>query len=341
MNIAKPLAAIVACAVVGARANAADEALIAAAKKEGQVTWYTTQIINQFARPAAEAFEKKYAIKVNYIRGDSVELAVRLLNESRAGRVQADVFDTTSALVGLKREGLIEPWLSEAAKRLPKQYRDADGYWVATNVFVHTPAFNTNLVPRGGEPRTWADLLDPKWKGKMAWTGHATSSGAPGFVGVVIAEMGEAKGTAYLRELAKQGVTQLGGSARAAVDQVIAGEYAIALQTFNHQPVVSARAGAPVDFIAMNPSLAVFSVASLAKGALRPNAGKLLAEFLVSEAGQKLFQQADYIPVDPDVPPLEARLRPDGEKFRATFMTPEQIDANMPRWAALFKEIFR
>jgi iron(III) transport system substrate-binding protein len=322
-------------------AIAADDALISAAKKEGQVTWYTTQIVNQFSRPAAEAFQKKYGIRVNYVRGDSVELAVKLVNEGRAGRVQADVFDSTSALPAVKREGLVMQWIPESAKRLPKQFSDSEGYWVATNVFIHTPAFNTNLIPKGSEPKTWQALLDPKLKGKMAWAGHATTSGAPGFIGLVLHEMGEEKGTAYLRELAKQNIVQLGGSARAAVDQVVAGEHAMVLQAFNHQPVISARRGAPIDWIPMNPAMGVLSVASLTKGGANPNAAKLLVEYFISEEGQKLFQSADYIPVDPGTPPLEPSLRPDGQKFRAVYLTPEEIDEAMPRWYQMFKDMFR
>ena len=328
-------------AVTLSSATAADDALIAAAKKEGQVNWYTTQIVNQFSRPAAEAFQKKYGIRVNYVRGDSVELAVKLVNEGRSGRVQADVFDGTSALAAVKREGLVLRWIPESAKRLPKQYWDSEGYWVATNIFIRTPAFSTNLISRGSEPKTWQDLLDPKLRGRMAWAGHATTSGAAGFVGLVLHEMGEEKGMAYQRELAKQNIIQLGGSARAAVDQVVAGEYPMVLQAFNHQPVISARRGAPIDWIPMNPAMGVLSVASLAKGGANPNAAKLLVEYFISEEGQKLFQSGDYIPVDPNVPPLEPRLRPDGQTFRATFFTPEQIDAAMPRWFQTFKDLFR
>ena len=322
-------------------AHAADEALIAAAKKEGVVNWYTAQIVNQFARPAAEAFEKKYGIKVIYVRGDSVELAVRLINEGKANRVIADVFDSTAAQVAVKKEGLVERFIPENARRFPAQYRDANEFWVATNFFVHAPAFNTGLVPKGGEPKSWKDLLDPKWQSKMAWAGHATTSGAPGFIAVVLAEMGEEKGLAYLRELAKQNITPLGGSVRAAVDQVIAGEYTMVLQAMNHQPVISARSGAPVDWAPINPALAVLSVASLVKGAAHPNAGKLFIEFMVSEEGQKLFQAGDYIPVDPAIPPRDARLRPDGDKFRALFVSPEALEVGLPKWLAIFKEIFR
>src|ERR1700739_3738548 len=77
-------------------AMAADQKLIDAAKKDGSVTWYTSQIVDQFARPAAEAFEKKYGIKVDYLRSDSSELALRIVNEAHAGKVQADLFDGTS-----------------------------------------------------------------------------------------------------------------------------------------------------------------------------------------------------------------------------------------------------
>jgi ABC-type Fe3+ transport system substrate-binding protein len=324
-----------------APAHAADAALIAAAQKEGQVTWYTTQITNQFGRPAMDAFQKRYGIRVNFIRADSIELAVRMTNEAQAGRLQADVYDGTSTAPPVKKAGLALKWLPDRARQWPPEYRDAEGYWVATNIYVHTPAYNTNLVPKGSEPHSWRDLLDPKWKGKMAWATHATSSGALGFIGTVLAEMGEAPGKAYLRELARQDIIQLGGSARTVVDQAIAGEYPVVLQIFNHQPVISARRGAPIDWIPMNPAMAVLSVAGVTKDAPHPSAAKLLVDFFVADEGQQLFRDADYIPVAPDMPPREPALRPDGKSFRAIFFSPEQSDAAMPHWLDVYNEIFR
>ncbi|MEA2907555.1 MAG: iron(III) transport system substrate-binding protein [Alphaproteobacteria bacterium] len=334
------LAAALALAAA-APASAADQALIDAARKEGQFTWYTTQILTQFGRPAADAFTRKYGIRVNIVRGDSVELAVRLLNEGKAGRMQADAFDGTATSTAIKKEGLVLKWLPDGAKRLPKEYVDSEGFWVATNIYIQTPAYNTNLVPRGTQPQTWQDLLDPKWKGKLAWAGHATTSGAPGFVGLVLAELGEDKGMAYLRELARQNIVPLGGSARSVTDQAIAGEYPIVLQIFNHQPVISAMRGAPVDWIAMNPAMGILCVAAVTKDAPRPNAAKLFVDFLVSEEGQQLFRKEYYIPVDPDIAPLDPRIRPDGKIFRGKFFTPEEVDAAMPRWQAVFKDTFR
>lgn len=328
-------------ALTAAPALAADPALIAAAKKEGQLTWYTTQIVNQFARPAADAFQKKYGIRVNYIRADSNEVTLRIQNEGKAGRVQADVFDGTGATAALKANNLVAKYIPQSAERLPDRYKDKDGFWVATNLYVLTPAFNTELVKKGTQPRTFQDLLDPKWRGKMAWNSSVTPSGGAGFVGVVLAHMGEEKGMAYLRQLAPQKITGLQVAARQVLDQVIAGEYVIALNIFNNHAVISASKRAPVEWIAMEPALAVFSCLSLTAGAPNPNAGKLFIDFLMSEEGQKLYRDADYLPVDPGVEPKDPALRPGDKTFKAVFMTPEEVFDNLPKWGAIFKDVFR
>lgn len=333
-------ALLLAASLIATPALAADPALVAAAKKEGVVVWYTGLIVDQFVRPAAEAFEKKYAIKVDYVRADSVDVAVRILNESKAGHVQADVFDGFAA-PALKKLGLVAKWLPDSAKTLPKQFSDPDGFWIATNQFTLTPAFNTNLVPPGTEPKTFEDLLDPKWQGRMAWDYRPTSSGGPGFVGLILQSMGEEKGMAYLRQLAPQKIAGLSVAARQVLDQVIAGEYAIGLQMYNHHVPISAAQGAPVAWIPMQPAMGVLSVISATKDAPHMNAGKLLIDFLSSAEGQALYRDANYIPVDPAVAPKDPSLRPDGKNFRAIYMTPEQVDSDMPKWASIFAELFR
>ena len=308
--------ALAVSALATTHSRAADAALVEAARKEGKAVWYTTQIIDQFARPAAEAFEKKYGVKVDYVRADSSDVALRLLNEGKAGRVQADVFDGTSAVARLKRENMVLKWTPESAVRIPRQYVDPAGYWIATNLYVLTPGYNTDLVPPATAPKTHADLLDPKWKGKMVWNSAGATSAAPGFIGVVLAEMGEEKGLAYLRELSKQNITGIQVAARQVFDQVIAGEYSIALNIFNNHAVISAAKGAPSAWIAMNPAMAIPSVISVTKDAPRPNAGKLLVEFLASPEGQMLYRDADYMPLDPDVPPRDPTLAVKGMRGR-------------------------
>jgi ABC-type Fe3+ transport system substrate-binding protein len=312
--LSRAAALAMAFAVGGTCARAADATLIDAAKKEGRVVWYTTQILNQFARPAAEAFEKKYGIRVDVIRADSNEVALRILNEARAGQVLADAFDGTAAVASLKKSDLVLRW---------------------------TPGFNTDLVPKGTEPKTYADLLDPKWKGKIVWNTAPAPSAAGGFIGLVLTDMGEDKGMAYLRDLAKQNIAGLQVAARQVLDQVIAGEYPLALNIFNNHAVISAAKGAPAAWVPMNPAMAVLSVISVSKDAPHPTAGKLLVDFLVSEEGQKLYRDAEYMPIDPAVAPRDPAMRPDGKKFKAVTFTPEQIEANMPKWAGVYQLLFR
>ena len=330
-----------AASVAGSSAYAADAAMIEAARKEGEVVWYSTQIISQLVRPVTIAFEKKYpGIKVRSTRANANEVAVKILNESHAGKVQADVFDGTSTVVPLKKEGYVLQWQPDAAKAYPALYKDPDGYWVASNLYINTPGFNTSLVPKGTEPRTYQDLLDPKWRGKLAWGGLPTMSGEGGFIATVLAEIGDDKGMAYLRAFSKQKVANVAASAREVLDQVIAGEYAIALQIFNHHAVISAKKGAPVDWIKMEPATGTLSVISIHKNAPHPNAAKLLADFIVSKEGQEVFRDADYITADPGVPALVPTLKPEEGHFRVHFFSPEAIEDNMPKWKRIFDELF-
>ena len=336
-------AMVTACVILAAAgsARAADPALIEAAKKEGEVIWYTTQIIAQLVRPVSVAFEKKYGIKVRSTRANSTELSVKIINESRAGRPQSDVFDGTSTVVPLKKEGFVLQWLPDPAKAYPAAYKDPEGYWVANNLFFLTPGFNTALVPKGTEPRSYPALLDPKWRGKMAWSTSATTSGGPGFIGTVLTEMGTESGMLYLRELSKQRIANIGSAAREVLDQVIAGEYLLALQIFNHHTVISAKKGAPVDWIKMEPVTGTLSVISVHKNAPHPNAAKLLVDFITSPEGQNIFRDAEYLPADPAVAALTPSLKPDDGRFRTHFFTPEQTEDNIVAWKKVYDDLFR
>ena len=332
----------IACAAIVAFAGAsaqAQEDPIAAARRDGAVNWYTTQIVDQIAAPAAKAFQAKYGIPVNYVRADPNSLVLRIWNESKAGRVAADVFDGAPTVSGLRKVDLVQPWVPEGTKRLAPQYFDPKGYWTASNIYVLTPAYNTNLIAKGTEPKTLDDLFDAKLKDRMAWAAGTFS--APGFIGLSLAHFGEQKGMDYLRRLAGQRVRNLNVSAREVVDQVIAGEYAIGLSTFNYHSVISAAKGAPVAWIPMSPALGYFSVIGLVKGAPHVNAGKLFIEYLISPEAQKLFRDADYIPVDPDTPPRDAALRPDGKTFDAIWFSPEEIDEKLQSWNKILKDVFQ
>jgi ABC-type Fe3+ transport system substrate-binding protein len=320
--------------------HAADAALVAAAKKEGSVTWYTTLIVNQMARPAVAAFEKKYGIKVSYIRADTGDMLLRLQNEAGAGQVQADLIDTTSGTPLLKRMGILDRWQPDSARRLPPDDIDSDGYWTAASVYVLTFGYNTDLVPKGAEPTSLQGLLDPRWKGRLAISASSSAPGVGGFVGHVLTLMGETKGIDYLKQLHGQGLSILQVSTRQVLDQVIAGEYAINVQTLNHHAAFSANRGAPVSWVKTDPAMASLLVLGILKGP-HPNAGRLLADFLVSDEGQAIFRDADYTPVAPGVPPKDPSLRPDGVTFKAVTYSPEKLDENLKHWMQVFAETLR
>ena len=321
-------------------AGAADQALIDAAKKEGQVTWYTTFIVNQLARPMVDAFQKKYGVKVNYVRANSSEIVLRVENEAKAGRLQADMFDGTSGVLPIKQAGLLDKWLPDEAASLPAKYVDPDGYWVAASLYIEAIGFNTDLVKNGAEPQSLQDLLDPKWKGKLAMGDSSSSPGIGGFIGLVLTSMGQEKGMDYLRRFALQKPLILPVSSRQILDEVIAGEYPVAVQILNHHVAFSAARGAPIAWRPMHPSLESLLALGLLKGPHR-NAAKLLIDFIMSKEGQTILRDADYIPVAPDVKPKDPSLRPDVGKFATIYMSPETIDRNTPTWMKIYMSTLR
>jgi ABC-type Fe3+ transport system substrate-binding protein len=340
---ALPAVLFFACAFAAAAdAQPPDPALIAAAKKDGQVVWYTGLIINQLARPIAEAFEKTYGIKVSYVRQDSSDTILRISNEAQAGHLSADMFDATTGIAALKKAGILMQYRPASAANYAPETVDPEGYWTGLNVFAIIGAYNTDLVPKGGEPKSWEDLLDPKWRGgKIAWSTSLSSQGGPSFVGTVLAEYGEARGMDYLRKLAEQKIVNIDAASRSVLDQVIAGEYSIMLQVSDNQPVTSALAGAPVASLKFNPSTGTLNAMAVLKGAPHPNAGKLFVDYLASPEGQKVIAQNYYVPADPDTPAREPSLKPDGVKFRVIYFSPEKFEASIPDWAKIYNELFR
>jgi len=320
---------------------AIDKKLIDAAKKEGEVVWYTTLIVNQLVRPMVAAFEKKFGIKVRYTRGNSSVTTTKVLTEGKANRVIGDVHDGTDGAETLKGVGLLEKWQPDNKNDYPPEYRDPDGYWIATNAYFLTPGINTTLIPKGQAPRTFEDLLDPKWKGKMVWAASSTSSGAQGFIGNILITMGQKKGMDYLRKLSKQKIINASGSARSVLNSVIAGEYPMALQIFNHHTIISAKKGAPVTWLKMEPVASTINTMAVVKNAPHPNAAKLLVSFMTSLEGQKVFQKAGYLPTHPDVPAATPELKPKEGHFKANVLTQKMLHENLPKWRKIFDEHFR
>jgi iron(III) transport system substrate-binding protein len=334
------LAACVAGLLGSASAKAADQALIDAAKKEGEVVWYSTLIVDQLVRPVAAAFEEKYGIPVQFSRTPAGEMALKVQNEIRANSVQVDVFDANAAFFQVLPLDDLESYVPEAAAAYPADLKDPDGRYYSVNVFTMTTGINTELVAEDEYPKIYEDLLDPKWKGRMAWTTDLTPNGPPGFIGNILMTMGEEKGMEYLRALAKQDIAKIPASQRVVLDQVISGEYAIGLMIFNHHAVISADKGAPVTWLKIEPVVSTSNYAGIIKGAPHPNAAKLFLDFLLSNEGQNVFRDANYLPASPSVQAKVPDLKPADGGYTATVITNQLALEDLPKWSAVYKELF-
>jgi hypothetical protein len=198
ISVVRSCAVFIAAAVFAATNTPAQAAeisaeLIAKAKQEGQVVYYTDLIVDQIVRPLAGAFEAKYGIKVGYARADSQVNILKMLNEQKAGRVMSDIFGLNTGLGVLIAAGAARQFTTANGEELPARYRDPDRYWVSSHLFVITPALNTDLVPAAQRPRSYEDLLAPYWRDKMVWKPNDLT-GAPGFIGNVLIGMGEERG---------------------------------------------------------------------------------------------------------------------------------------------------
>ena len=125
------------------------------------------------------------------------------------------------------------------------------------------------------------------------------------------------------------------------LDKVIAGEYAIALEIFNNHAAISARKGAPVTWLEMEPALAVLSVAAVLQGAPHPHAGKLFLDFLVSSEGQKIVCEAGEWPVDPNVAPIDPLRDPTTAISGRRTLAPAELGVARPKWTKIDDDIFR
>jgi ABC-type Fe3+ transport system substrate-binding protein len=239
----------------------------------------------------------------------------------------------------VKRAGYLQPFYSPYFAEYPAELKDTQGFWGSTNLYFLTPGYNTRMVKANELPNSYEDLLNPRWKGQMMWS-TSRGSGAPIFIGNVLMSMGQEAGKAYLQKLKGQNIAKSTASNRQILDLTIAGEYPIALHIFNHHAYISKTAGAPVDWYAIEPVTATIQTIALAKNTPHPHASMLLLDFVLSEKGQKVFQQANYLPSHPKVPAKQADLKPGARFKKVVYMTPDiQFDKGND-WVDFFQNQF-
>lgn len=346
--------ALLAAAPVTARAQSADiltnraadrqERLVEGAKKEGAVVFYSAMIVNQALRPLADAFMKKYPfVKMTYWRSDTEEIIAKVGAEVRSNNQLVDVIEGTGVGELAIQTNLVQPYFTPPIDDYPRTYRDPKELWTPTRVSYFGAAYNTKLVPPDQVPRTYEDLLHPRWKGKLAWR-IGTSSGTPLFLANLRIAWGEDKANAYFDRLAGQKIINFGsGSARTLVDRVVAGEFPVALNIFAHHPLISKAKGAPVNAVLHDPVPATSASMVVAKGAKHPHASLLLVDFILSQEGQQILAKAEYFPARPDTPPLEisAPVVPKNAGVPENFITPEDLNKYTGSSQTIWQEKFR
>jgi iron(III) transport system substrate-binding protein len=312
---------------------AADEApdrmqrLAADAKREGSLSLYTSRVAED-ATPLTDAFTKKYGIGVQVWRASNQDIIQRSVAESRAGRCPADVISSgTPALEPLYREQLLQPVKSATTGELMPQALRPHGAWVGVSVNIISGAYNTELVKPEDVPKSYDDLKNPKWKGRLAIEAEDVD-----WFAALMGKLGEEKGVALFRDIVRtNGVSMRIGHTLIA-NMVAAGEVPLAMTVYSYKPEQLARIGAPVRALYLPPLIALATGVSVTRCASHPNAAVLFYEFMLRD-GQEVLAKRDIVPTNVKVRPLPASTE-------ITFMDPVQMLDNGPKWTALWNNIF-
>jgi len=304
--------------------------IVQAAKKEGSLMLYTSLVEKNLQR-LIDPFEKKYGVKINVWRAGQTRLLQRVVTEAKAGRFEVDALHFGSPeLEALHREKLLAPVQSPVLAELREGMVPEHREWAPTILQVYVQAYNTNLVKKKDLPKSYEDLLDPKWKGKLgieakAWPWYAT----------LVGSMGEEKGVKLFRDIANQSEISVRQGTSLLNNMVAAGEVPLALTIYSHMPLAAKRKGAPVDSFSIEPTIARANGVAIAKHAKHPNAALLFYEYMLSSTeGQKIFASMDYVPTNTKVPsPL-----PPGMKLKLVEAT--TVLDEVGKWNKLFDETF-
>ena len=292
--------------------------LLAGAGREGKVTVYSTMTSDDSQRVLAQ-FEKKHPfLKVSVYRTGGAALLSRVLSEERAGKSEFDLVMGRGDMVRpMKKKGLLAKYLSPEQRFYDDDLKDLQGFWTAMFLTPIVLGFNTRMLRASEAPRSYEDLLDPKWKEKIS----LDSTGYAFLMGLERA-WGETKAREYLKRLsAQKPIVQRGNTAR--LQLAVAGEFPLLL-IYNYMVQGFASKGAPVDWVALEPAVVQINPVMVAAKARHPNAARLLTDFVLSQEGQKILRDLKRVPARSDVEPDPARLF---RGFKRQVINPDEEDA--------------
>lgn len=296
------ISVVVAVSGVARSQEGQDSKVLQAARKEGEIVWYTTMSSDQ-STAFMERFQRKYPfLRPSIVRIGGSALLNRILAEDKAGKHYADVVHGTGEIVlPLIRLGLLAPYVSPESKMFPDDLKDKKGFWTSVYVNSVVLGYNTNLTKGQAIPRTYAELLQPKWKGRKI----SVDDSYPTFLQGLISVWGKDKAVDYLKKLAGQDPVVVRGTT-VRVQLAAAGEFPLVIGYANIVQYLAEK-GAPLDWVALEPAVVSVNTVMVAKGA-HPNAARLFVDFTLSKEGQEKLWDFQRIPSRVDVEPKPARL---------------------------------
>lgn len=281
-------AAAAACLVAGAALAQSEKELYEAAKKEGEVTWYIAHYAAETAEAVGNAFTQKYpGVKVNVVRSTAQVAMQRLMQDLQNNAANCDVFSSTDVghYVQLKKDKKLLKYVPNAASTVFKDFQglDKDGFYHTTSAGMVLITYNKELMKPEDAPKSWTDLLDPKWKGKVS-VGHPAFSG---YVGTWVVTMRKLYGWDYFKKL-ERNQPQIGRSINDTVTMLQAKERWVASGP-DATTAKAASRGAPLALVyPTDGALLMISPSAIPSNAPHPNAAKLLMEFLLGPEHSKV-----------------------------------------------------
>ena len=318
-------------AAVAIAQGSPDQKIVDAAKKESELVYYTTMTLDQ-SKMVVDRFQKKYGIKATLFRTGGGPLLNKIFTEARGGRYDWDVVVGRGEMVlPLIERKLVASYRSPETKMIEAELFDKEGYWTAYYVNSYVLGWNTQLVKKPDVPKTYEELLNPKWKGGQI----SVDTEAYGMLEGLKRVWGKEKAVGYFKRLAAlDPVLKRGNTER--VQLVVAGEYPLIL-AYNQTIQRMASRGAPIDWLPLEPAVTQVNPVMLAAKARHPNAARLFYDFVLSREGQEMLRGFQRIPVRKDVEPDPPRLF---RGFKIAVEDPEDykdFDASVKQYLEIFK----
>jgi len=304
-----------------------EQFLLQGARKEGEVMIYTSLVPEDLAALAA-AFERKYGVKLKSWRANSEKVVQRTLTEARAGRHEADAVETNGPqLEALYREKALQPLRSPHLKDLMPQALRPHGYWVGSRINLFVQSYNTRLVKKEELPKSYADLAQPRWKGRLGIEAEDED-----WFAMVITDLGEEKGLSVFREIVRTNGLSVRKGHTLLAGLVASGEIPLALTTYSHGTEKMKQRGAPVEWFAIAPAIGRANGIGITARPPHPHAAALFADFLLSPEGQTILQKGGNVPAN-------LRVADPAQKLQLKFVDPALILDDFEKWKKLWAQI--